>query len=121
MKPRPRKQRPSEDIARDALVEQVLHEHGLGVYDAPAEGSSQSAQQGGDADTDERFAEQFRKDFMDALAERQQKQKAPSQSKAPGAGDVQKGPRLGGGRSARAKMAAAQQQQAQSQSSGTKK
>ncbi|EXJ95474.1 hypothetical protein A1O1_00596 [Capronia coronata CBS 617.96] len=118
MRPRPRKRRNSEDLARDALVEQVLHEHKFDIYDVndpqlsrPSAGADAEA-----GDADERLAEQFRQEFMDAMAERHHRHKAPSQSKTSGAAATEpKGPKLGGGRSARQKMALLQQQQQQQQ------
>jgi len=128
MKPRPRKRRNSEDMARDALVEQVLHEHKLDIYDADGDAGRRlndlAAEAEGRADTepdvdaDERLAEQFRQEFMEAMADRRQRHKAVSQPKAPGAGTADRGPKLGGSRSARAKMA---QQQQQQQGAGQKK
>lgn len=117
MKPRPRKRRDSQDIARDALVEQVLHENRLDLYET---GTGQTSRPGAtdlaDADTiqqDERLADEFRQNFFDAVAQRQQRNKAASQPKVPGATTETRGPKLGGSRSARAKMAQYQQQQQQ--------
>ena len=62
-----------------------------------------------DSGADERMAEQFRQDFMDAIAERQQKSKVSAQAKGSAATET-RGPKLGGSRSARAKMAQMQQQ-----------
>ncbi|EXJ89525.1 hypothetical protein A1O3_02592 [Capronia epimyces CBS 606.96] len=124
MRPRPRKRRNSEDIARDALVEQVLHEHKLDIYDVNdpqrSKDSAGTDAEGGDAD--ERLAEQFRQEFMDAIADRHHRHKAASQSKtSAGAATESRGPKLGGSRSARAKMALMkQQQQQQGQPSGKK-
>jgi hypothetical protein len=122
LRPRPRKRRNSEDVARDALVEQVLHEHKLvdmsqssGLNSDPqAHSDSEEAATGGakaSGDTDEAFAERFRQNFLDRVAERQLAQQ--QKKSAPGTATVEKGqgPRLGGSRSARAKMAAMQQQQ----------
>lgn len=129
MRPRVRKRRNSEDIARDALVEQVMHENRLDMYEE-ADLAGRKRQAAGvsgvdvpgdeldadDSDADERLAEQFRQNFIDAMAERQQRSKAASQPKGSGAGVVEaKGPKLGGSRSARAKMAQMQQQQQQQQ------
>lgn len=116
IRPRPsRKRRNSEDLARDALVEQVLHEHKLDIYDVDDPQRSRAADAEG-IDADERLAEQFRQEFMDAMAERQHRHKAASQSKTSGTAATEpKGPKLGGGRSARAKMALMQQQQQQQQ------
>jgi hypothetical protein len=69
-----------------------------------------------DSGADERMAEQFRQNFMDAMAERQQRSKASTQAKASTATES-RGPKLGGSRSARAKMA---QMQQQSQAPGKK-
>ena len=113
MRPRPRKRRNSEDIARDALVEQFLHENKIDIYDTntpeQAIARTPTGEGAGDADADERFAEQFRQEFMDAMAERRNKTKPA----APAKGVIvpePRGPKLGGSRSARAKMAQMQQQ-----------
>ncbi|KIX06033.1 uncharacterized protein Z518_04007 [Rhinocladiella mackenziei CBS 650.93] len=117
MKPPPRKRRNSEDIARDALVEQVLHENRLDIYDADdleqRRNPENRGQEVDDSDADERLAKQFRQEFFDAMAERHHRNKTSSQPKGPGAGTESKGPKLGGSRSARAKMAQMQQQQQQ--------
>jgi hypothetical protein len=105
MKPRPRKRRNSEDIKRDQLVEQVLRESRLEIYDEPAEALLGDINNE-DLDTDEKIAEQFRQDFMDAMESRQRNRTA-GQPKMPVGkpGEVgQKGPKLGGSRSARAAM-----------------
>jgi hypothetical protein len=105
MKPRPRKRRNSEDIKRDQLVEEVLRESKLEIYDDPADappGDSSNE----DLDTDEKIAEQFRRDFIDAMESRQ-RHRTSGQPKMPVGkpGEVgQKGPKLGGSRSARAAM-----------------
>lgn len=58
-----------------------------------------------DQAADDRIAEQFRREFMDAVSERRQKMAQPSKRSGPGAGDDKpKGPKLGGSRSARAAM-----------------
>ena len=113
MKPRPRKRRNSEDIARDALVEQVLQEHKLDLYEKGADNGRTTAADLATSTTqqDEGLAEEFRQNFLDAVAQRQQRNKATSQPKVPGASNESRGPKLGGSRSARAKMAQLQQQQ----------
>ncbi|KAI9876808.1 MAG: hypothetical protein M1823_007209, partial [Watsoniomyces obsoletus] len=124
LRPRPRKHRNSEDIARDALVEQVLHEHklvdmsqssGLNLNSDPqAYSDSEEAATGGtraSGDADEAFAERFRQDFLDRVAERQLAQQQKKSAPGTAAAEKGQGPRLGGSRSARAKMAAMQQQQ----------
>lgn len=63
-----------------------------------------------DQAADDRIAEAFRKDFLDAVTERQRKKAAPAQSSSRNPGgkedDAMKGPKLGGSRNARAKMKA---------------
>ncbi|OCT53589.1 hypothetical protein CLCR_10401 [Cladophialophora carrionii] len=126
MKPRPRKRRNSEDLARDALVEQFLHENKIDIYDTstpePANVTRREGEGGevGDPDDDERFAERFRQEFMDAMAERRSRAKSATQTKGATATES-RGPKLGGSRSARAKMAQMRQQQQQSGASSSKK
>ena len=118
-RPRPPKRRNSEDLARDALVEQVLHEHRLeNVYQPPSHAPKQalsssqlSEAQPADASRDEDFAERFRQDFLDQVAERKQAQQQKKTAAAGAAVEKTQGPKLGGSRAARARMAATQQQQ----------
>lgn len=104
MRPRPRKRRDSVDLARDALVEQVLHENTLGIYDDARDVPTRADNDEGDAD--EAMAERFKQEFLDAQAEKQARNQKASQPKMPGLPNDPKGPKLGGSRSARAKMAA---------------
>jgi hypothetical protein len=118
MRPRPRKpqRRNSEDLARDALVERVMHENKIDIYDAElATAAADVARDAADdAGTDEQFAEQFRQQFFDAMAERTHRHRAapPQNNKNQPAAPVEsRGPKLGGSRSARAKMAQMRQQE----------
>lgn len=105
LRPRPRKGPNSEDLARSALVEQVLHEHGLGTYDG-VHLRGQGAGTGLDEAADEKMAAEFQQQFLETVAERQQRQAQGARvKKESGTND---GPRLGGSRSSRAKMAAGQ-------------
>jgi hypothetical protein len=67
------------------------------VYDEPEEGPQHD-----DQAADDRIAEQFRRDFMDAIQARRRIPKART-TKTDNA-EVPKGPKLGGSRSARAAM-----------------
>jgi hypothetical protein len=95
-----RKRRNSNDVKRDRLVEEVMRETKLEIYDEPED-------EGPDDDqaADDRIAEQFRREFMDAISSRKQK---AAQDKKPVRGqpvdERPKGPKLGGSRSARAAM-----------------
>lgn len=97
---RPRKRRNSEDIKRDKLVEEVMRESKLDIYDEPDEEVSKD-----DQAADDRIAEQFRREFMDAVSSRQQR---AAHAKKPAKGkevvEQPRGPKLGGSRSARAAM-----------------
>ncbi|KAI8957697.1 hepatocellular carcinoma-associated antigen 59-domain-containing protein [Daldinia sp. FL1419] len=113
---RSRNRRNSDDIKRDQLVEEILRESRLDVYEAPTAPPTTDPDAPDDRAADDRIAEEFRREFMDAMAERQQKRKkpanAPAGSGAGGAGkggaaadeDVLKGPKLGGSRNVRAAM-----------------
>ncbi|OTB11785.1 hypothetical protein K445DRAFT_321727 [Daldinia sp. EC12] len=120
---RPRNRRNSDDIKRDQLVEEILRESRLDVYETPtppplAPGAGAGAGVGDGMDdgeaADDRIAEEFRREFMDAMAERRQKRKKPTNAPAAGSGgnkggaaadeDVLKGPKLGGSRNVRAAM-----------------
>ena len=111
---RPRKdryRRTSFDIARDAMVEQVLRESRLDIYEDPAgHQPSTKVSAGLDEDADERMAAEFRRDFIAAQEERNvRRPPAPPPS---GKGDPLKGPKLGGSRSQRAAMRAIEEKAA---------
>ncbi|KAK3175114.1 hypothetical protein OEA41_002360 [Lepraria neglecta] len=96
-----RKRRNSDDVKRDKLVEEVMRESRLEIYDEPDEDEGAN----GDQAADDRIAEQFRREFMDAISSRKQKavqEKKPVKGKV--VDDRPKGPKLGGSRSARAAM-----------------
>ncbi|KAL3417876.1 hypothetical protein PVAG01_10885 [Phlyctema vagabunda] len=101
-----RKRRGSDDVKRDALVEAILKENRLEIYDPPPQ-PEKSAND--DQAADDRIAEEFRREFMDAVSQRHRKKAAPpppsgGQPGKKGEEDVLKGPKLGGSRSARAAM-----------------
>lgn len=103
---RSRKRRGSEDIKRDQLVEELMRENKLDVYDVPAQPET-TGQPGLDEAADEKIAADFRREFMDAMTERRnQRRKAPAQPPKPGAKqeEILRGPKLGGSRNARAAM-----------------
>ncbi|KAF2445509.1 hypothetical protein P171DRAFT_266622 [Karstenula rhodostoma CBS 690.94] len=92
------KRRNSEDIRRDAMVEAVLREAKLDYFDsAPPDPSTSTTK----TNNDEALVEQFRQEFLDSIQERQQRKPA---APVRGEKEAPKGPKLGGSRSARAKM-----------------
>ncbi|KAJ4347166.1 uncharacterized protein N0V89_011104 [Didymosphaeria variabile] len=91
------KRRNSEDIRRDAMVEAVMREAKLDYFDD----SNPAGPTPGSTNNDEALVEQFRQEFLDSIQERQQRKPvAPTR----GEKEAPKGPKLGGSRSARAKM-----------------
>lgn len=124
--PRHIQRRPSADLARDALVEAVMRENQNGAYagDEPARFERDAGTGTGigplaDADpsdtaaaADDELAARFQAEFLEAMAERRdlnKKPPAPAPLK-PGEVDAMKGPKLGGSRSARAAMHAAEKE-----------
>ncbi|PYH90678.1 hypothetical protein BO71DRAFT_387179 [Aspergillus ellipticus CBS 707.79] len=99
---RNRKRRTSEDVERDRLVEEVLRESKLDVYEGPEDlGTGDTGDMDGQA-ADDRVAEQFRKDFLDAIQSRRRVARARNTKTIKP--DAPRGPKLGGSRSARAAM-----------------
>lgn len=118
---RPRNRRGSDAIKRDQLVDEILRENrrksspqalhtsvetntspAVDVYEVPAQLPATGAEEDGAAD--ERLAEEFRRQFLDDVAERQMKKKKVAQPARSGTEDVLKGPKLGGSRNSRAAM-----------------
>lgn len=98
---RARKRRNTDDMKRDKLVEDVMRESRLEIYDEPDEEADND-----DQAADDRIADQFRREFMDAISSRKLK---TAQEKKTVKGkravvDRHKGPKMGGSRSARAAM-----------------
>lgn len=116
---RRRRRRNSDDIKRDKLVEEVMRESRrtsavpppipqpkltsttVEIYDEPEADLPHD-----DQAADDRIAEQFRREFMDAISSRRQRtsQAAKATTKGAKVDDRPKGPKLGGSRSARAAM-----------------
>ncbi|KAL8931470.1 MAG: hypothetical protein Q9211_006940, partial [Gyalolechia sp. 1 TL-2023] len=95
-----RRRRNSDDVKRDKLVEEVMKESRLEIYD-----ELEAEMPNDDQAADDRIAEKFRREFMDAVSSRRHKV-AQSTKKGSGAkvDDKPRGPKLGGSRSARAAM-----------------
>ncbi|KAI9658587.1 MAG: hypothetical protein M1821_002147 [Bathelium mastoideum] len=101
-----RNRRNSADAKRDQMVEQLMQDARMGLFQEPE--ASEKPDDG--KATDDRVAEQFWQDYMEQVNYRNMR-KAPSNVPAP-AGKAakiehgQRGPKLGGSRSARAAMKA---------------
>ena len=114
---RNRRRRNSDDVKRDKLVEEVMKESksksssivvcnqslrqkAVDIYDEPEADLAND-----DQAADDRIAEQFRREFMDAVSQRRQKTSQTAKKAGQGAvEDSHRGPKLGGSRSARAAM-----------------
>ncbi|KAH6606385.1 hypothetical protein Trco_005538 [Trichoderma cornu-damae] len=101
-----RNRRNSEDIARDALVEQFLHENRLDVYDVSSGPPTRPNYHppGANPSADDRLAEQFRRQFYYEQAMRRRRRRPAQQHKQQQkpSGDILRGPKLGGSRNMRA-------------------
>ena len=100
---RPPKRRNSDDVRRDQLVEAVLREAKLDFFDAEAPIETPNMSTG---NNDEDILERFRAEYYESIEEAKQQQRKPVQREAP------KGPKLGGSKSARAKMRLQEEQSA---------
>lgn len=105
---RQRNRRGSDSIKRDQKVEEFLSENKLDIYDVSADqpAAATGAEDGEDLAADDRIAEEFRRDFMDAMAQRYRKRRpaVPKPGPKPVQAEILKGPKLGGSRNARAAM-----------------
>ncbi|CAK7214389.1 hypothetical protein SCUCBS95973_002130 [Sporothrix curviconia] len=116
-KPLARKRRDSDDIKRDQLVEQFLHENRMDV-DVYTTGRDTTGLSSGTAatatattegrPTDDRIAEQFRREFMEAAAQRMRRKRKPlgppTKPKPRNEEEILRGPKLGGSRNVRSVM-----------------
>ncbi|THW16234.1 hypothetical protein D6D23_08634 [Aureobasidium pullulans] len=114
---RPRKpwhnRRNSASLARDAMVDQILRESQLNIYESPStsatpQGPTSTAAETEDAD--ERMAAEFQRNFYAQAEERAVRRVAAPPPPTFGANKLEslKGPKLGGSRSQRAAMHAAE-------------
>ncbi|KAF4950672.1 hypothetical protein FGADI_8076 [Fusarium gaditjirri] len=102
---RPRNRRDSDALKRDQIVDEILHETRLDLYEPTPEQNSCTVVADQDGAADARLAEEFRQQFLEDVAERQlRKKKATNQTTRAGTEEVLKGPKLGGSRNARAQM-----------------
>lgn len=112
-KPRPRRQPPgrnTSDLARDALVDQIMRESHIPIY---SRSESPPEPPGTDGENDEAFAEAFKQGFLQAIEEKNMRSKPPLPPGAVTKGgkvvEAAKGPKLGGSRSQRERMKAVEE------------
>ncbi|KAL8370306.1 hypothetical protein RB595_000609 [Gaeumannomyces hyphopodioides] len=101
--PQGRKRRASDDAMRDKMVEEFLRENKVDMYDM-----ADQEERDGEMAHDDRVAEQFRREFFEAMSQRNRRRrpainhhKRPSTRKEE---EILKGPKLGGSRNERAQM-----------------
>jgi hypothetical protein len=113
-KPHWRNRRNSADLARDAMVDQILSESQLNIYEPSASAPAAKPASDDNQDADERMAEEFKKNFYAAAEDRAIRRTAPPPPPTFGANKLEsiKGPKLGGSRSQRAAMHAAEKAKA---------
>ncbi|CAD0107840.1 unnamed protein product [Aureobasidium uvarum] len=109
-KPHWRNRRNSADLARDAMVDKILAESQLNIYEPSASATHSKAPADDTQDADERMAEEFKRNFYAAAEERAVRRTAAPPPPTFGANKLEsiKGPKLGGSRSQRAAMHAAE-------------
>ncbi|CAK7271863.1 hypothetical protein SEPCBS57363_004839 [Sporothrix epigloea] len=102
-----RQRRDSEDRKRDELVEQFLHENRVDadVYTGNNAFSASNATLADGRPADDRLAEQFRREFMEAAAQRMRRKRKPlgppTKPKPRNEEEILRGPKLGGSRNVR--------------------
>ncbi|KAL1843162.1 hypothetical protein VTJ49DRAFT_2912 [Mycothermus thermophilus] len=104
---RSRNRRGSDDIKRDQLVEQFLSENKIDLYDTQsAQATEPAIEDEEELAADDRIAEEFRREFFDALAQRHRRRRAVNAAKSgpKKTEEILRGPKLGGSRNDRALM-----------------
>lgn len=102
-----RQRRDSEDRKRDELVEQFLHENRMDadIYTGHNAFSASNATLADGRPADDRLAEQFRREFMEAAAQRMRRKRKPlgppTKPKPRNEEEILRGPKLGGSRNVR--------------------
>ncbi|KAF1848436.1 uncharacterized protein K460DRAFT_375300 [Cucurbitaria berberidis CBS 394.84] len=105
------KRRNSDAMRREQMVEAVLREAKLDYFDdtAPTNPFSNNS---GSSNNDDAIAERFRLEYYENMQEQQQRKPPPPASGMKGVKEAPKGPKLGGSKSARAKILKAQEEAA---------
>ncbi|KAF2853794.1 hypothetical protein T440DRAFT_289418 [Plenodomus tracheiphilus IPT5] len=103
------KRRNSEAERREQMVEAVLKEAKLDFFDDTAPSNPYTNNSG---NNDEAVAERFRTEYLEALEEQQQRKAPPPTNNTRGVKEPSRGPKLGGSKSARAKMRLQEEQAA---------
>lgn len=128
--PLPRKKRRgSDDMKRDELVEALLRENKVDLFDLPPSTSKTTANDsaasvpGANSAADDELAERFQREYLEAMASRREIRNKPPPGPTTGppgskVSEIAKGPKLGGSRSARAAMHAAEKEKEKARGTG---
>jgi hypothetical protein len=93
-------QRDQTDVARDSIIEQIMQESQVPLYDR-----SGSQTPANDVDNDSATAEAFKAQLLAEMEEQNRRRPAPrNPAVKDGSSSMQSGPKLGGSKSLRAKM-----------------
>ena len=103
---RPPAMRDESAVARESLVDQILRESAVPLYDRSTSSTTYAANEG--TSNEEAVANAFKEEFL-AQAELHKRRKPPAAPPQKGAAPVSNGPKLGGSRSQREKMKAAEE------------
>jgi len=103
---RPRPTRDVSDIARDSLVDQIMRESAVPLYDRSILATPHYAASG--VDNDAAAAEAFKEQFLAELDEQKRRKPPAPPAGAKGAAPASNGPKLGGSRAQRERMKAAE-------------
>lgn len=102
-----RPERGADDIARDSMIDQIMHEGQVPLYSEPVAGSRSTAPNDVEGDNDEAAAEAFKAQLLAEMQMQNRRRPAPKAAAAGGKdAKVSTGPKLGGSRSQREKMKA---------------
>lgn len=104
LKPRRHQARDEDSLARDAMVDRILQESEVPLYDRPSSAAQDASESGIDAD--EAAAQAFKAEFLANLEEQKRRKPPPPPANSRAAPAAPTGPKLGGSRSQREKMRA---------------
>jgi len=94
-------------IERRSLIDQIMQESTVPIYDRPTPAAPRQSEEG--VDNDEAAAEAFKMQFLADMQMRVKRKPAGYQSAGSKGGSTSHGPKLGGSRKQRERMKAAQQ------------
>jgi hypothetical protein len=105
-----RPQRGADDVARDSMIDQIMHEAKVPLYSEAPTASHESATADGGEDNDDAAAEAFKAQLLAEMQMQNRNRRKPAAAKNAAVGGkdakISVGPKLGGSRMQREKMKA---------------